>query len=242
MGDQNIVYQRFLFNSRSQKPDEDFDIYLATIRQLAAKCRYADLSEELVRDRIVLGIRCEDTRRKLLSDPSLTLSSAIAKCRREEATGRTLKDINGHTDEDVHRPTVKHAQSVRSAKYRSLDGQSEKRGCTYCGRTHAKGREHCPAFGQVCSKCGKRNHFKAVCRQKGRTENTHELQSESESEVIDLVHAMEETAQSKGEKRVYAVMILRDSGRSVKFHIDSGSSTNIIPSAYLPQFIYLFYL
>ena len=34
--------------------------------------------------------------------------------------------------------------------------------CKYCGKSHNRG--NCPAFSKKCGKCGKENHFKAVCK------------------------------------------------------------------------------
>ena len=36
--------------------------------------------------------------------------------------------------------------------------------CDYCGCSHNKG--DCPAYGKMCNKCGKMNHFEKKCRQK----------------------------------------------------------------------------
>jgi hypothetical protein len=33
----------------------------------------------------------------------------------------------------------------------------------YCNRIHPRQKELCPAYGKICRKCGKRNHFGAVC-------------------------------------------------------------------------------
>ena len=35
--------------------------------------------------------------------------------------------------------------------------------CNYCSHTHGKGS--CPAYGKVCSRCGRKNHFDKKCRQ-----------------------------------------------------------------------------
>ena len=32
----------------------------------------------------------------------------------------------------------------------------------YCGKSHDQGS--CPAFGKECAKCGRKNHFKSVCK------------------------------------------------------------------------------
>ena len=35
--------------------------------------------------------------------------------------------------------------------------------CKLCGRQHERTKEMCPAWGHVCSKCNKRNHFSRYC-------------------------------------------------------------------------------
>ena len=36
--------------------------------------------------------------------------------------------------------------------------------CDFCGWSHKKGKQNCPAFGKTCNKCGGKNHFKNVCK------------------------------------------------------------------------------
>ena len=36
--------------------------------------------------------------------------------------------------------------------------------CGYCGRSHAKGKRNCPAAGRTCDRCGKKDHFREVCK------------------------------------------------------------------------------
>ena len=38
--------------------------------------------------------------------------------------------------------------------------------CKYCGNQMHRKRRDCPAFGQVCRKCNKSNHFASVCNAK----------------------------------------------------------------------------
>lgn len=51
------------------------------------------------------------------------------------------------------------------------DAKAENKKCSYCGHGNCpalkgEGKERCPAFGQTCQKCGKKGHFKSVCRAK----------------------------------------------------------------------------
>ena len=60
--DPNVVYQRFVFNSSKQE-DEDIDSYAAKLKHLASKCKYGDLKDGLIRDRLVLGVTNAEMRK-----------------------------------------------------------------------------------------------------------------------------------------------------------------------------------
>lgn len=59
------IYERYTFSKRNQKPNETIDAYVAMLRTLARTCKYEALEDEMIRDRIVLGIRDNSTRKKL---------------------------------------------------------------------------------------------------------------------------------------------------------------------------------
>ena len=69
----NTIFERYVFNSRSQKADESFDQFLNELRKLAATCQFGTFEDEMLRDRIVTGLRDHGHRERLLRDTSLTL-------------------------------------------------------------------------------------------------------------------------------------------------------------------------
>ena len=78
VGELKETYERYCLNSRSQQPDESADDYITDLRNLAKTCGFCDcMNDSLIRDRIVVGIRCKDTRKKLLSTKKLSLTSCI---------------------------------------------------------------------------------------------------------------------------------------------------------------------
>ncbi|GFR97655.1 retrovirus-related Pol polyprotein from transposon 17.6 [Elysia marginata] len=77
----NESHERFVFNSRNQQEGESIDKYVAELRKLAKTCNVATLEESLIRDRIITGIKCDITRRKLLQETKLTLIKCIDICR-----------------------------------------------------------------------------------------------------------------------------------------------------------------
>src|SRR5664279_2869343 len=66
IGEANVTYERYMFQQRVQQPNECFDDFLADVRKLARTCEFEQLEDSLIRDRIVVGIRDEPTRRRLL--------------------------------------------------------------------------------------------------------------------------------------------------------------------------------
>ena len=81
IGQTNVIYERYTFNRREQEPSESIDPYIAALRILAKTCNFGDLRDELIRDRIVVGIRDSRTRKKLLQETKLDLQRCIDICR-----------------------------------------------------------------------------------------------------------------------------------------------------------------
>ena len=53
----NVIFERAKFNRRSQLAGETADQFIALLYSLAENCNYADLKEEMIRDRLVIGIQ-----------------------------------------------------------------------------------------------------------------------------------------------------------------------------------------
>ena len=69
----NKIYERYVFNSRSQKANESFDQFLTALRKVAATCEFGTFEDEMLRDRIVTGLRDHGHRERLLRESTLTL-------------------------------------------------------------------------------------------------------------------------------------------------------------------------
>ena len=52
----NVVYERYIFNLCSQNPDESIDELLTRIRKLSSSCEFGTLTDELIREKLVLEI------------------------------------------------------------------------------------------------------------------------------------------------------------------------------------------
>ncbi len=92
IGEVNETYERYLFNKRQQESGESFETYLAALRSLAKTCNFCEcMSSSLLRDKIVLGIGDSNTRKRLLQERKLTLSTCIDICKSVESAESQLK-------------------------------------------------------------------------------------------------------------------------------------------------------
>ena len=62
----NVIFKRARFNKRNQKPGETVEDYITTLHQLAENCEYGNIKDEMIRNRLVVGIRDESLSERTL--------------------------------------------------------------------------------------------------------------------------------------------------------------------------------
>ena len=105
----NIIFERAHFNRCTQLEGKTAEKYITELYTLADTCEYGDIRDEMIRDRLVVGIRDATLSQQLQLDAELTLEKANNKgkqwasnrdCRRREQRGsRTppvTAKINAH--------------------------------------------------------------------------------------------------------------------------------------------------
>ena len=73
----NVIYERAKFNLRKQEVGESVDDFLTSLHTLVETCNYGNLRDEMIRDRIVVGILDESLAERLQLDAALTLAGCI---------------------------------------------------------------------------------------------------------------------------------------------------------------------
>ena len=81
----NIIFERAKFNMRRQQDGEPVDAFITALYGLAEHCGYGPLHDEMIRDRIVVGIRNVALSEKLQLKADLTLERAVTEVRQSEA-------------------------------------------------------------------------------------------------------------------------------------------------------------
>ena len=238
IGQTNVIYERYCFNNRNQESGELFDCYLTALKALAKTCNFGALTDELIRDRIVCGIRDGGTRKRLLQEAKLTMRRCLDVCRSVETTETQVKAMSDK--DDIH--SLKHRPDVVSKRGIMVE-------CKYRGRNHEKSRDKCLAFGKKCNKCGRENHFAAVCKRElkwkkkenvNRVKEAEDLQDSSDDEycfMVSVGHAKEESvnAITKQPFKTKILARMKVEGQSIRFQVDSGATCNVISRRDLPK-------
>ena len=143
----NVIYERCLFNSRSQEPSETFEEYIRVLKDLASTCDYPiTIRQELTRDRIVCGMRDNQLRKRLLREKKLTLPATIDMCRGEQAT---LQQVKGIAGDSASNPIEVNAVRTRSCCCQTQNGQDLCQAPTFLGSE--KATQHGTLTRLVCS-------------------------------------------------------------------------------------------
>ena len=91
IGETNETYERYVFNKLDRQQGESFDSYLTALRSLIKTCNFGTLQDNLLRDRVVLGIRENSTRKKLLAESKLTLENVSVFAELTKRQANSLK-------------------------------------------------------------------------------------------------------------------------------------------------------
>lgn len=76
----NITWERHVLNTCSQHDDETIDHYVTDLKRKVQTCKFQDLKDSLICDRIVCSNQCDKTCSRLLKEPDFILQNAINIC------------------------------------------------------------------------------------------------------------------------------------------------------------------
>ncbi len=154
---ENFRISRYHLMKERQKPEKNVDEYITRCIEHANKCKFRSAEEQNDRliDQLIYGTTSSEVQRQLISkDDKLTLDEAVSIAKTHEATKHHMEEMRAITG------TAK-LDAIRRQKKETP--HSSKKPCKRCGGIHPNKREACPAFGEKCKKCGKKNHWAQVC-------------------------------------------------------------------------------
>lgn len=218
---------RARFNQRTQQVKETVDSFVTALYALAENCNYGALHDELIRDRLVGGLRDVSLAERLQMDKNLTLEKAVNQARQSEVIKRQQMDIRGENKLEIDAVTAKNKKQKyltlkppNQTKYAKTNRSPNERSCYRCGKTPAHGKGQCPANDVICHTCSKRGHYSKVCKS---VKSVHVIETEKNNDAPVFLGSVD-----AGSDPWYADLTIRN--HKVRFKIDTGADVSVIPS------------
>ncbi|UYV60634.1 K02A2.6-like, partial [Cordylochernes scorpioides] len=202
-------------------------------------CEFEGLHEQLIRDRIVVGVRDKALSERMQLDSELTLEKAVKMVRQQEAVRQQQVDLQRpSTSQKVNQ--VKFNSKKQSPKQQQQPSRKKEKSaktrsrCPKCGGfTHREGQA-CRAEGQKCNLCSKTGHFANCCPDKQAKTAEVKAVSELDEEIGFLleVSAVEDSSNlddDEGECRRRWTAEIQVNGEKVKFKLDSQADVTCVP-------------
>ena len=237
----NIIYERVKFNQRRQEEGESVDSFVTSLHCLAEYCGYEGLKNEMIRDRIVVGLRDANLSMRLQMVPDLSLEKAVTLARQSEAVQQQQSVVRGEPEaidsvdfckKGGKKVPNKHAQTPPTRP-------PQKQICSRCGKSPAHSRQKCPANNETCHKCGKKGHYQSMCKT-GKIAHV-EVDSDDKDTHVEVetdvflgtltIHSLTETNNKTNPWEVTLYL----NTKPVLFKIDTGADVSVIPETVFKQ-------
>ncbi|XP_045072082.1 zinc finger protein 2 homolog [Coregonus clupeaformis] len=131
----NVILERTKFNQRQQEAGETADDFITALHCLSEHCSYGALLSEMIRDRLVAGLRDRRLSEQLQMDPELTLDKAVTRIRQIELVEKqqdllenTFKTASSAANVDSVRTQQRTFRKVRGSKRQQRKVQAREPG------------------------------------------------------------------------------------------------------------------
>ena len=105
-------------NKHTQEPGESVEHFITNVIKLAENCQYGNFKDDLIRDKLVNGVR--DVREKLLGMENLNLATAIETLkttkRMKEMGSLSVEPASLKDDVNLVRQTLKNKRRVQESR------------------------------------------------------------------------------------------------------------------------------
>ena len=214
------IAERYNFYQRNQLPGESVAEFLGELRRLSINCGFGNFLNQALRDKLVCGLRDEGTKKKLLSEKNLDLTTAIQTAQGMEAAERNTQLLRG-TD----------AQPIQVVRRQKPNTDTRPASCYRCNGSHSSGE--CRFRDAVCHYCKKRGHIARACRARSRRGDRavqlltdgNEGEEDSGDEPLAIKAIDEEKPKLSGQPITVTVFVNK---RELAMELDTGAAVSIM--------------
>ena len=222
----SCIVRRFYFNSRFQKETETVGQFVAELRRLSEYCEFGGSLDEMLRDRLVCGLRDVRVQRRLFAEPKLTFTKAFELAQAAELAEKSSQDIS-RAGASVNALGPRKATAGQTADHPTP--------CFRCGGRHSASK--CRFRSVECHKCGEKGHLARTCRSKEQTVKKQFGNSAGKQSTNLLAEPLEE---DEDVEDMYTLFNVRDvslapfrvpmeiNKASLEMEVDTGAAASVI--------------
>ena len=163
------------------------DTFIQDLYRFAENCEYGTLKDELIRDRIIVGVLDDTLSDRPQAKSDLTLAAAARISRQAEARKQNRTVVCGvETQNEVYyvsqprSPNKQQATNNQPVRPAKKEFSKNDRPCFWCGHQNHD-RKYSPARVTICGNCNKKGHFQPVClSKKPYPRKVHTVEEEEE--------------------------------------------------------------
>lgn len=230
----SAIAQRFAFNNRVQREGETMAQFVAELRKLSQHCEFEGTLEQMIRDRIVCGIRDSRLQRRLLAETGLTFKKAFELCQTCEVAEKNAKEL-----QTGQKQSCQMAGASVMAMH-STSSSKKERSTWKCYRCNSEQHlaKDCCFKTATCHACGKIGHIAKACRSKGKAhgnqqenkksfhrpaKRAHQLSAENRQDCkLDALYKVQETKETP-----FCVTAVVDKAEVI-MEVDTGASISVM--------------
>ena len=177
----NVIFERAKFNSMKQG-DTSIHQFIVNLQQQAAYCEYAEVKSQLIRDRIIVGVKDQRLREYLIDLEALDLPKCIQKAKQYTSNhGQAAKFQDCEKD---NLDAVSGQKWDRGQARKPESKLSASSPCFWCGKSFHRGNR-CPAKESVWRVCQSKGHWakSRACKDKSGTRKEKKPEAAMEVEL-----------------------------------------------------------
>ena len=228
--------QRYRFHSRFRQPGETISTYVSELRAIARNCNFGTVLEDMLRDRLVCGVKDDRIQRRLLSESKLTFEKALELALGQEVASKNVAELHDAAGTGTALPVnkVTPGGSGRS---------SATNRCYRCGNSNHSASQ-CKFKDSTCHNCGKVGHIRKTCRSKPKDREGKKGSKQKKNSVRRLQEEQDEEESSSNGEEEYKLLQVRARKRSkplelnleleskpIVMELDTGASVSLVSEA-----------
>ena len=223
------IVERCKFHSRFRRAGESVSTFVAELRRLSEFCNFGEVLEDMIRDRLVCGIRDDAIQKRLLSESKLTYDKAVEIALNQEQAAQNMRELKFKRDSAA--PTD-YGPRQEVYKVAGSSAQSDLT-CFRCGKKGHVAVKCRVSKTVVCRQCGKRGHLQKACRSSRKVSGESKPKSvmrieeeDSEAETGDSAILQVKVNAVSGSPPIVVKMQVEDC--LISMEVDTGASMTLM--------------